>query len=94
MLGIVLSSDTGDLDLSTGRMQLGQVQAQTASFLLLGSPGTFGEWPRLGLRAYRKLGGQPDPMFPTEAAKQMRFCLLPVDRVSLTNDGYLISFTD
>lgn len=94
MLGIVLSSDTGDLDLSTGRMQLGQVQAQTASFLLLGSPGTFGEWPRLGLGAYRKLGGQPDPMFPTEAAKQMRFCLLPVDRVSLADDGYLISFTD
>lgn len=94
MLGILLDPDTGDLGLSQGRLQLGEVKAQTATFLLLASPGTFGEWPRLGLGVYRQLGGQPDPMFPTAAVKQLRHCLLPVDRVSITPEGCQITFNE
>lgn len=94
MLGILLNPDTGDLDLSKSRLTLGEVRGQTADFLLQGSPGTFGEWPRLGLSIYRLLGGQPDPMFPTAAVKQLRHCSLPVERVSFTDEGCQITFTD
>lgn len=94
MIGIQIDSTTGDLALPEGRMTLGEVREQTAQFLLEGVPGSFGEYPSLGLAVRRQLGAPHDPMFPTLAVKMMRHCLIPVERIVATSDGYGITFKD
>ena len=86
MIGIQIDTTTGDLALPEGE--------QTAQFLLEGVPGSFGEYPTLGLAVRRQLGAPHDPMFPTLAVKMMRHCLIPVERIVATSDGYGITFKD
>ena len=77
MLGILLSPDTRDLDISKGHLRIGEVREQTAAFLLEGVPGSF---------------GPPDPMLPTKVIKQMHFCSIPADRFIPTPSGYELTF--
>lgn len=91
MIGILVTPQN-DLDLSKGRLRLGEVQEQTASFLLEAVPGEFGEYPALGLAIRRYLAGPPDPMLPTATLKQMHYCNIPADRFTLTPSGYVLTF--
>ena len=77
MLGILLSIDAGDLDLSKGRLSLGEVREQTATFLLEAVPGEFGEYPMLGLAIRKHLAGPGDPMLPTASFRPPRATNLP-----------------
>lgn len=101
MIGIQIDPITNDLALPEGRMALGEVREQTAQFLLEGVPATpggappsFGEYPTLGLAIRRHLGGPFDPMFSTKAVKMMRHCLIPVDHITPSSEGYNIIFKD
>lgn len=92
MLGILLSIDTGDLDLSKWRLSLGEVREQTAAFLLEAVPGEFGEYPTLGLAIRKHLAGPGDPMLPTATIKQMHYCSIPADQFIQTPSGYELTF--
>lgn len=92
MLGILLSTETGDFDLSKGHLSLGEVREQTAAFLLEAVPGEFGEYPTLGLALRKHLAGPGDPMLPTATIKQMHFCGVPADQFIQTPSGYELTF--
>lgn len=92
MLGILLSTETGDFDLSKGHLSLGEVREQTAAFLLEAVPGEFGEYPTLGLAIRKHLAGPGDPMLPTATIKQMHFCGVPADQFIQTPSGYELTF--
>lgn len=92
MLGILLSTETGDFDLSKGHFSLGEVREQTAAFLLEAVPGEFGEYPTLGLAIRKHLAGPGDPMLPTATIKQMHFCGVPADQFIQTPSGYELTF--
>ena len=94
MIGIQIDHTTGDLCLPEGHMTLGEVREQNAQFLLEGVPGSFGEYPTLGLAVRRMLAAPYDPMFPTSALKMMQYCIIPAERIVPTTEGYGIIFKD
>ncbi len=83
MIGILIDERTGDLDLSTGRLALGEVTAQTTAIVAEMMPGELAEYPYVGLGLRLDLGGRPDPTLPTRAVKMLRDCGLPTRRVEV-----------
>ncbi|WP_373810546.1 hypothetical protein [Porphyromonas loveana] len=89
MIGILLDP-SGDLDLSTSKIRLGDVRAQTSQILLEAMPGEIREFPLLGLGVRQILGGEVDKAFLLNAKKQLRHCGIPVSRVHADNQTIII----
>ncbi len=90
--GILLDEKTGDLDLSKGRMSLGDCRSQTAEILLLAEQGEIKEYPQLGLGIQHLLGGQEDGAFTIRAKKQLKHCKIPVYRLYFKNNKLNIEY--
>ncbi len=71
--GILLDEATGDLDLSKGRMSLGDCRSQTAEILLLAEQGEIKEYPNLGLGIQHLLGGNFEEQFSQVSLESILF---------------------
>ncbi len=91
--GILLDETTGDLDLSKGRMSLGDCRSQTAEILLLAEQGEIKEYPNLGLGIQHLLGGNFDGAWLIKAKKQLKHCKIPVKNLQWANNRLNIEYS-
>jgi len=87
MKGILIATDTKDLLVENGTLEIGDIDAQIAEMVLQAVPGEFKEFPRLGAAAPLMLGGSSDAMWCVKAHRMLRAAGVEVTAVSVANDG-------
>ncbi len=101
--GILLDTETGDLDLSKGQMSLGDCRPQTAELLLRAEEGEIKEYPKLGLGIQRLLGASNSigsmsvgastlGAFCIRAKKQLKHCKIAVSRIEFKDNQLCIKY--
>lgn len=88
MRGILIDPETGDLQVTAGRLVIGDTTAQTAECVLRAVRGEFKEHPLLGAEVLKMLGGIENPMWKSDAKTMLQACGLSVERVEL-KDGQI-----
>ncbi len=90
MKGILLNTDTGDLQVKNKRLQLGDNEAQVTEHVLRAYPGEFKEVPTLGAHVESMLGGNTDPFWPGTTREMLLSQHVNVQRVTITDSAITV----
>lgn len=90
MKGLLIDSQTGDLMVKGGTLAVGDITEQVAACVILSGRGEFKEYPLLGAEIEKQLGGQPDPLWCSNARQMLEACGVPVSRVIMEDNQLTI----
>lgn len=88
MRGILIDPETGDMQVTAGRLVVGDTTAQTAECVLQAMRGEFKEHPLIGAETMKMLGGIYNPIWKSDAKDMLQACGLSVERVEF-KDGLI-----
>lgn len=92
MRGILTDPRTGDIQITDGRMAVGDTTAQTAECVLRAVRGEFKEHPLLGGEVVKMLGGAENPMWKAAAKAMLQAAGLSVRRIDVNNGQITIEY--
>lgn len=92
MRGLLIDPETGDVQVTAGRLAVGDTTAQTAECVLRAVRGEFKEHPLIGAEILKMLGGSPNPMWKADAKTMLQACGLSVSRVEMKDGQITIEY--
>ncbi|MDR1274597.1 MAG: hypothetical protein LBK12_08605 [Odoribacteraceae bacterium] len=90
MIGMLIDTETGDLQVKNGTLVPGDTTEQVATSVLLAARGEFKEYPLIGAEIYKQVNGNADPMWLANARQMLQACGVPVRRVVLKDNQITI----
>ena len=87
----ILVNDNGDMEISGGTVQIGDVREQCARHLIAAWTGEYKHAPALGGNARRMIAGGHDPFWAGRMKEQLKQCLVDVERLRVKGDNVELS---
>ena len=83
----ILVNDNGDMEITGGTVQIGDVREQCARHLIAAWTGEYKYAPSLGGNVRRLIAGGHDPFWAGRMKEQLKQCHIDVDRLRVTDEG-------
>lgn len=90
MKGMLIDSDTGDLQVKGGTLALGDTTEQVAECVITAARGELKEHPLVGAEISKLINGNTDPMWCANARQMLYTCGVPVSRVTIKDNQITI----
>ena len=87
----ILVDDNGDMMITGGTVQIGDVREQCARHLIAAWTGEYKHAPALGGNARRMIAGGHDPFWAGRIKEQLRQCHIDVERLRVKGDNVELS---
>ena len=87
----ILVDDNGDMMITGGTMQIGDVREQCARHLIAAWTGEYKHAPALGGNVRRMIAGGHDPFWTGRIKEQLRQCHIDVERLRVKGDNVELS---
>lgn len=86
MKGILIDSDTADLQIRNGSLQLGDTTEQVAECILQAARGELKEYPLIGAEVFKLVNGHTDPLWCENVKEMLLACGIPVSQVKIEDN--------
>lgn len=90
MKGMLIDPETGDLQVKSGTLVLGDNTGQVAECVVMAARGELKEHPLIGAEISKLANGNTDPMWCSNAKQMLQSCGVPVSRVTLKDNQITI----
>jgi len=90
MTGILLDTQTGDLDIEGGMVQIGECTAQVAELVICANRGEIKEYPLLGVEIDRMRNGCVDRLWCATTKTMLQSCDIPISQVKYESGTLII----
>lgn len=87
MMKGILVDDNGDMEITGGTVQIGDVREQCSRHLIAAWTGEYKHAPSLGGNVRRLIAGGHDPFWAGRMKEQLKQCHIDVDRLRVTDEG-------
>lgn len=87
----ILVNDNGDMEITDGTVQVGDVREQCARHLITAWTGEYKHAPMLGGNVRRMISGGHDPFWAGRMKEQLRQCHIDVERLRVKGDNVELS---
>jgi len=87
----ILVDDNGDMEITGGTVQIGDVREQCARHLIAAWTGEYKHAPALGGNVRRMIAGGHDPFWAGRMKEQLRQCHIDVERLQVKGDNVELS---
>lgn len=94
MMNGILVNDNGDMMVTGGTVQIGDVREQCARHLIAAWTGEYKHAPALGGNARRMIAGGHDPFWAGRMKEQLRQCHIDVERLRVKGENVELTIKD
>lgn len=86
MTGILRDTETGNLMIRNGSLQLGNITEDVAEVVMMSAAGELKHAPLIGANLVRAVNGSTDPFLPAKVKKMLIAEMVPVRVVRIINN--------
>lgn len=90
MVGMLIDPETGDLQIKSGSLILGDNTVQIAECVIMAARGEFKEYPLIGAGIYGLVNSNIDPLWCANTKQMLQACNIPVSRVVIKDNQIII----